>query len=121
MGRRLDPHEIHHDRGGIIGLLLFSVDGQQTAVRGGIYFAPNPARRVTLARFGTLLATIDIPDRTFLSVSYDGQQPASIATGRWEFHGNFGLRALPASEAASRPPGERVFDQTMSRAPGHNG
>jgi hypothetical protein len=89
---------------------------QSAGLQGGILFAPNTARTVTISKNGALLASLSIPKGTFLRATYDEGAPQSIAEGRWEFHGDVALRALRASDAASRP-GERVSEQTMSLAP----
>ncbi len=97
----------------VMVVLLFQGEygrAQSSGLRGGIFFGPNPSRTVTLTRNGALLASFTIPTGTFLDVSYDAQQPASIAAGRWEFHGTFTLRAQPAQDAPGTPL-ERRFDQ----------
>jgi hypothetical protein len=90
----------------LVTVLLFQgEDGrtQSSGMTGGIFFAPNPGRTVTLTRNGALLASFTFPNGTFLDVSYDAQEPTSIAAGRWEFHGNFTLRAQPAQGAPATP------------------
>jgi hypothetical protein len=103
----------------VVAFLLFPMErgrAQSGASLGGILFAPNSVRSVTLSKNGVPLASLNVPKGTALSASYDNRQSNSITGGRWEFHGDFALRALPATELASRPSGERA-EQTMSRAP----
>ncbi len=103
----------------VVTFLLLPVVHSRTQsddLQGMIYFAPNSARRVTLTRNGALLASFQVPEGVFLSAAYDDQQPTSLAAGRWEFHGDFRLRAQPAGEAPGQPPG-RGFEQIMSTAP----
>jgi len=87
---------------------------QAPGLQGGIVFAPNPARTVTISKNGVLRASFNIPTGTFLSASYDDKQPTSITSGRWEFHGDFVLRAQSASEMP--PPGGGIAER-MSKAP----
>lgn len=113
----------------VTSLLLFSMDrghaqgalpipddrGQPAGLQGGIVFAPNSARSVRLMRNGALLASLNIPTGMLLSASYDDQKPASIASGRWTFEGDFVLRVLPASEPPM--PGVRRVEQVVNLAP----
>jgi len=103
----------------VVSLLLFPVGrggAQSGNLKGGIFFAPNSARSVTLTRNGEPLATFNIPKGTFLSASYDDNQPNSIMAGRWEFHGEVALRAQPASAVQRRQPG-KTLEQVMLEAP----
>jgi len=86
---------------------------QSASLTGPILWAPNPPRSVTLSRGGHPVTTLSFPAGTFLSASYDDRQPL-IAEGRWEFHGKFLLRAMPASEMVAN--GERLAER-MNRAP----
>ncbi len=106
-------------------LLLFpalDIRAQSDSLQGGIFFAPNTARRVTVTRNRSLLATFVVPKGTYLSVSYDRQQPASITNGHWEFHGNVELRASaagdtpePAARIGEVPPSARSFGPGIQR------
>jgi hypothetical protein len=103
----------------VVSLLLFPVGrgrAQSANLQGGIFFAPNSARRVTLTTNGEPLATFNIPKGTLLSASYDDTQPNSITAGRWEFHGEVALRAQPASAVQRRQPG-KTLEQVMREAP----
>ena len=53
-------------------------------------------------------------ERTILCASYD-EPPTFISAGRWEFFGDFVLRAQPASEPP--PAGMRRVEQMMRQAP----
>jgi hypothetical protein len=86
---------------------------QSPSMNGPILWAPNPGRSVTLSRGGHRVTTLSFPAGTFLSASYDDRQPL-IAEGRWEFHGKFLLRAMPASEMVAN--GEPLAER-MNRAP----
>ncbi|MBZ5557787.1 MAG: hypothetical protein LAO77_10990 [Acidobacteriia bacterium] len=78
-----------------MAFLLLPADhshAQSDRFPGGIFLAPNSARRVTVTHDAIVLASFTIPKGTFLSAFYDDPQPA-VATGRWEFHGTVELRA----------------------------
>jgi hypothetical protein len=97
--------------------LVSTVDrgrAQSPGLQGGIVLAPNSARTVTISKNGALRASFNIPPGTFLGASYDDKQSNSITSGRWEFHGDFVLRAQLGNEMPS--PGGGIF-QRMSRAP----
>ena len=100
--------------------LLLSVDSgraQSDNLEGRILFAPNAARTVTVTRRGELFATLQIPQGTLMVASYDQRNPTTFTAGRWEFHGDFQLHALPATENTPSPvPGGKV-DQIRSEAP----
>lgn len=103
----------------VVSLVLFPVGrgrAQSASLQGGIFFAPNSARSVTLVRNGEPLASFSIPKGTFLSASYDDKQPNSITAGRWEFHGDIALRIQPASAAPRLWPG-KTLEQVMREAP----
>ena len=104
----------------VAALLLLPPDlgrAQSDDLKAWVFFAPNPARRVTITRDGALLATFQVREGSLLVASYDDRQPASIAAGRWEFHGDFRLHAQPMKGMpALREPGGRV-EQIRSEAP----
>jgi hypothetical protein len=85
-------------------------------LRGGINWAPNSARSVTISRGEVVLTTFVLPVGTFLSASYDDRQPNVISPGHFEFRGDFVLRAQPAADAPGQAPGRR-FEEIMSRPP----
>src|SRR5947199_4848703 len=87
---------------------------QSNALECGILIAPNVARSVTVTRSGVLLTSLTIPKGTILCASYD-EPPTFISAGRWEFFGDFVLRAQPASEPP--PAGMRRVEQMMRQAP----
>jgi hypothetical protein len=104
----------------VVTLLYWPVSdsrAQSGDLEGGIFWAPNSARRVTLTRNGALMASFEVPEGTFLSASYDDQQPSSIQAGHWEFHGDFELRAQPLSESPPPPGGGRRMEEIMRDAP----
>ena len=103
----------------IVAFLLFPIEGsraQSTGLSGGIFFAPNSVRSVTLSKGGAVVASFSIPKGTYLSASYDDKQPHSITPGRWEFHGDIAVRVQPASAMQQRQPGQTV-EQVMNQAP----
>ena len=82
--------------------------GQSNATGGGIFWAPNTSRRITVSHDSLPVAVFTFPAGTFLDASYDDPTPA-IAPGRWAFRGNLrsGLNlssARPASHRAGHPP-----------------
>jgi hypothetical protein len=85
------------------GLMILGFDikgGAQTdELLGGINWAPNSARSVTISRGGVVLTMFILPAGTFLSASYDDRQPNVISPGHFEFQGDFVLRAQPAADA----------------------
>jgi hypothetical protein len=87
---------------------------QSPGLQGSIVFAPNAGRIVTIFKNGALRASFNIPTGTFLSASYDDKQPTSLAPSRWEFHGDFVLRAQSRSEMPA--PGGGIA-QRLSNAP----
>ena len=104
----------------VAAFLLLPVDSgraQSDDLQGAALFAPNVARTVTVTRRGALLATLQIPQGTLLVASYDERNPTSFGDGRFEFHGDFRLYALPATENTPPPAGVRKIDQIRSEAP----
>ena len=94
-----------------------SSHAQSDDLQGYVLFAPNVARTVTVTRRGALLASLQIPQGTIMVASYDERDPTSFTAGRWEFHGDFRLHALPATENTPPPvPGGKV-DQIQREAP----
>ena len=78
--------------------------------------APNAARTVTVTRRGALLVTLQIPHGTFMIASYDKRNPTSFTARRFEFHGDFRLYALLATENTPPPAGVRKISQIRSEA-----
>lgn len=67
--------------------------------------APNIERILTISRSGVVLATVDIPKGTLVSVTFDtaeNGQPAN--NGRFSFHGDVAIHALAASQQTSMLP-----------------
>jgi hypothetical protein len=87
---------------------------QSASLTGPILWAPNPARSVTVSRRGHALTTLSFPAGTFLSASYDDREPNLISPGRWEFHGNFQLRATSAAEMVANG---KTLAERMNGAP----
>jgi TonB family protein len=95
----------------VTACLVFSADrgrAQSGSLHGGIFFAPNSARSVSLSKNGVLVASFNVPKGMFLSASYDDQRPNSITAGRWEFHGDIAVRVQPASAVRGRQPGKTL-------------
>jgi hypothetical protein len=97
-------------------VLIISGDGWGQTARGGIFWAPNPSRHVTISQDGATVASLLLPAGTFMSASYDEQQQNLITAGRWEFRGDVTLRVQPAATAPGQPPGRRATE-IMSRPP----
>jgi hypothetical protein len=97
-------------------LLVPGNSGWSQNLLGGIFWAPNPSRRVTLSQNGDIVASLLLPAGTFMSASYEDQREALTTPGRWELHGNVVLNVQPAATAPGRPPGRSV-DEIMSRPP----
>jgi len=83
----------------------------------GVVFidARHGARNVTVTRNGALLASFVLPKGTILSAVDDHRRPTHTGGGRFEFHGNFELRALPAGDVS--PSAAMPAAEMMSRAP----
>jgi|SRR5262245_1200599 len=67
--------------------------------RNAIIIAANIERTLTISRLGVVLTTMDIPQGTLLSVTFDpaeNSQPAN--NGRFTFHGNVEIHALASSQ-----------------------
>ncbi len=102
----------------VVPLVLCTINlgrAQSVGLQGGIMFAPNVARTVTVSRNGEALGSFNVPRGTFLGVSYDDQQPHVITDGHFEFHGDIAVRIQPASAAPSLT-GKRL-EQVISEAP----
>jgi hypothetical protein len=80
----------------------------------GILIAPNADRKVTVTRSGALLTSLMIPKGLIICASYE-EPPAFISDSRWEFSGDFVLRAQPANELS--PAGMRRTERMMRHAP----
>lgn len=100
----------------VVGLFVLGGEGWGQNVRGGIFWAPNPSRRVTLSRNGSNVASLLLPAGTFMSATYENQQQPLATPGRWEFRGDVTLRVQPAATAPGQPPG-RTAAEIMSRPP----
>src|SRR3954470_21535452 len=87
---------------------------QSPSMNSAIVWAPNSARLVTLSRGGHPLTTLSFPAGTFLSASYRERRPTLVSPGRWEFHGDLLLHAMPAGEMVEN--GEPIALR-MNRAP----
>lgn len=89
--------------------------GAQGSVIGGIFWAPNTARRVTISQQGHTVAELSFPSGVFLDAMVTGMEPVTTA-GRWVLKGDVRLRAQPAASAPGQAPGRTGF-QIMSEAP----
>jgi hypothetical protein len=70
---------------------------------GAIYLHVINQCRVTIAKNGTVLGALTFNKGTLLSAVDAQRHPTPAGPGRFEFHGAFELRALPASEAKPGP------------------
>ena len=100
----------------LAGLLVPGGDGWSQILRGGIFWAPNPSRRVTLSQNGATVASLLLPAGTFMSAAYDNQQRNLVTAGRWEFQGDVVLKIQPAATSPGQPPGRKA-GEIMSRPP----
>jgi hypothetical protein len=103
----------------IVSVLFVAMDrghAQVTDLQGGIFFAPNTTRTVTVSRNGEPLVSLNVPKGAFLSVSYDDRQPHVITDGYFEFHGDVAVRIQPPSAAPRLHPG-KTLAQVMREAP----
>jgi hypothetical protein len=99
--------------------LLLQIDEHgraQDSLIGGVYWAPNTARRVTISQRGHAVAELSFPIGVFLDASVSGTRPATVP-GRWEFKGDVRLRAaLSDVSGPGQAPG-RTLAERMSEAP----
>jgi hypothetical protein len=80
--------------------------------------ARDGARNVTVSRQGTVLAFVTLPKGTVLSAVDEHRRPAHLGGGRFEFHGDFELRALPPGDIPTlSPSGGLPAAEMMSHAP----
>jgi hypothetical protein len=87
---------------------------QTTSSRNTLFIAPNVARTVTLSTSGVVVASLNVPRGTVLSVSFDQSQstgPTADGT-RFEFHGDIEVRAESVSQRQSGP-----LEQSFNQAP----
>lgn len=81
--------------------------------------AQDAPRNVIISRQGAVLAYIQLPKGTLLSAVDEHRKPNHLSGGKFEFHGNFELRAMlpsdipPEAKAAGRTPAFEL----MSHAP----
>ena len=80
--------------------------------------ARDGARNVTVTRHGALLASFTLPKGTIFSAVDEHRRPTHLGGGRFEFHGNFELRALPPGDVPSLSPSAGMpAAEMMSHAP----
>jgi hypothetical protein len=101
--------------GAVLAVSVVSVGrGQaQQPGRNSIVIAPNIARTLTISRSGVIVATLNIPQGTIISVTFDtaeNGQPAG--NGRFVFHGNVEIHAVAASQRT-----EKLWDAMLRQAP----
>jgi hypothetical protein len=81
--------------------------------RNTIIIAPNIERTLTISQSGVVVTTMNIPQGTFLSVTFDttveNSSPAN--DGRFAFHGNVEIRALAERQRSAR------LTEAMNQAP----
>jgi hypothetical protein len=86
-----------------LGVVMPNGVGWGQGLRGGIFWAPNPSRRVTLSQDGNIVASLLLPAGTFMSATYDDQQQNLVTAGRWEFRGDVVLRVQPTATSPGQP------------------
>ncbi|HEY7170211.1 MAG TPA: hypothetical protein VH417_05145 [Vicinamibacterales bacterium] len=87
---------------GLVGLVVHRVWAQDDPRRapGTVFItAQDGGRNVTISRHGTVLAAFNLPKGTILSARDDVHAvPQHMGGGRFEFHGNFELRAMTPND-----------------------
>jgi hypothetical protein len=106
----------------VIALMTFAAfrgQAQDRAAIGTVFIdARDGARNVTVSRQGVVLAFITLPKGTVLSAVDEHSSPTHLGGGRFEFHGDFELRALGPNEIPSLAPSGRMpAAELMSHAP----
>lgn len=81
--------------------------------------AQDVARNVTISRQGAVLAYIQLPKGTTLSAVDEHRKPNHLGGGKFEFHGNFELRAMLPTDipAAAKAAGHMPAAELMTHAP----
>ena len=97
------------------GILVQGESGAGQSGIGGVLWAPNVARQVTISQHGTTIATLTFPTGTFLDITVKGLVEPITNAGQWTFAGDFSLRAQPAPKPPGQAPGTAA--QIMSDAP----
>ena len=93
-------------------------DGKAAAVGMMFIDARDGARNVTISRKGAVLAYVQLPKGTMLGAVDEHRRHTHLGDGRFEFHGDFELRALPLNDARSVvPSGSMPALELMSHAP----
>jgi hypothetical protein len=100
----------------LAGLLVQGERGAGQSGFGGVFWAPNVARRATISQHGTTIATLIFPTGTFLDIAVTGNRDPITNPEEWTFVGDFSLRAQAAATAPGQAPG-RTAAQIMSQAP----
>jgi hypothetical protein len=105
----------------IVGLVVFGTyrGRAQDRVAAGIGIlninAGDTDRNVTVSKDGKVLAFITLPKGTVLSASDEHRRPKHLGGGKFEFHGNFELRALPQTDVPPNADGMPAVE-LMKRA-----
>jgi hypothetical protein len=110
----------------IVGLTLFAANhlraqaGNTPPGFGTVFIdAQDCARNITISRQGAVLAYIQLPKGTHLSAADEHRKPNHLGGGKFEFHGNFELRAMLPTDipAAAKDAGHMPAAELMSHAP----
>ena len=90
----------------------------QGSLIGGVYWAPNTARRVTISQQGHAVAELSFPSGVFLDATVTGTGTGRVTTpGLWEFKGDVRLRAAPSDASAPGQAPGRTLAERMNDAP----
>jgi hypothetical protein len=87
----------------------------QQSGKNSMIIAPNIPRTLTISRADIVLTTLNIPQGTIISITFDtgeNGQPAA-GDGRFSFHGNVEIHVEAASQRTAK-----LFD-SMDQAPIH--
>jgi hypothetical protein len=80
--------------------------------RNTIIIAPNIERTLAISRSGVVVTTMNIPQGTLLSVTFDTAENSAPANdGRFTFHGNVEIHALAEIQRTAR------LTEAMNQAP----
>src|SRR5262245_37582220 len=80
----------------LVGLILGGGGiGWSQELGGGIVWAPNIERRVTITRDGQPMVSLTVPVGSIMSASYDDRLDSVIRPRHWEFRGDVVIRILP--------------------------
>jgi hypothetical protein len=92
--------------------------GAQTDPRapGALYLRAVSQINITMSKGAAVIGAMSFPQGTQVSVRAIGQQPQMTSPGRYEFHGNIELRAMPGANIPASAFG-RPAAEVLAQAP----